>query len=120
MMDVSSQFYINEEDIGKNRADLSLPELQELNPYTKIDIWKGDLEAIDLEELSHYKVLLWLNFFILSPSSLSIIVFSASSSPKCHSKPKSVSTNIVVSMTLVFLVVVSHVSVFILFIIIYL
>jgi molybdopterin/thiamine biosynthesis adenylyltransferase len=36
--DLSSQFYLNENDIGKNRAECSLKKLQELNLYVKIDL----------------------------------------------------------------------------------
>ncbi|CAJ0951874.1 unnamed protein product [Ranitomeya imitator] len=39
--DLSSQFYLREEDIGKNRADVSLPRLAELNTYVPLVILAG-------------------------------------------------------------------------------
>ena len=41
--DLSSQFYLNENDIGKNRAECSLKKLQELNLYVKIDLNTNNL-----------------------------------------------------------------------------
>ncbi|KAH0786912.1 ubiquitin-activating emzyme E1 [Histomonas meleagridis] len=36
MIDLGSQFYLKESDIGKNRAECSLPQLIELNPYVSV------------------------------------------------------------------------------------
>ena len=36
--DLASQFYLNESDIGKSRAEVSKPKLAELNPYVDVSI----------------------------------------------------------------------------------
>ena len=35
-LDLSSQFFLTENDIGKPRAEVSAPKLAELNPYVLI------------------------------------------------------------------------------------
>ena len=34
--DLSTQYYLTEADIGRNRAEVSCPKLAELNPYVKV------------------------------------------------------------------------------------
>ncbi|XP_058570974.1 ubiquitin-like modifier-activating enzyme 1 isoform X3 [Neofelis nebulosa] len=41
--DLSSQFYLREEDIGKNRAEVSQPRLAELNSYVPVTTYTGAL-----------------------------------------------------------------------------
>ncbi|XP_077369679.1 ubiquitin-like modifier-activating enzyme 1 isoform X1 [Festucalex cinctus] len=41
--DLSSQFYIREEDLGKNRAEVSQPRLAELNSYVPVSAYTGTL-----------------------------------------------------------------------------
>uniref|UniRef100_A0A8C6AJD8 Ubiquitin-like modifier-activating enzyme 1 n=1 Tax=Monodon monoceros TaxID=40151 RepID=A0A8C6AJD8_MONMO len=41
--DLSSQFYLREEDIGKNRAEASQPRLAELNSYVPVTTYTGTL-----------------------------------------------------------------------------
>ncbi|ELK08462.1 Ubiquitin-like modifier-activating enzyme 1 [Pteropus alecto] len=41
--DLSSQFYLREEDIGKNRAEVSQPHLAELNSYVSVRAYTGAL-----------------------------------------------------------------------------
>uniref|UniRef100_A0A672GT43 Ubiquitin-like modifier-activating enzyme 1 n=1 Tax=Salarias fasciatus TaxID=181472 RepID=A0A672GT43_SALFA len=41
--DLSSQFYIREEDLGKNRAEVSQPRLAELNNYVPVTAYTGAL-----------------------------------------------------------------------------
>uniref|UniRef100_A0A8C0DBK9 Ubiquitin-like modifier-activating enzyme 1 n=1 Tax=Balaenoptera musculus TaxID=9771 RepID=A0A8C0DBK9_BALMU len=41
--DLSSQFYLREEDIGKNRAEASQPRLAELNSYVPVTTYTGAL-----------------------------------------------------------------------------
>ncbi|XP_020936576.1 ubiquitin-like modifier-activating enzyme 1 [Sus scrofa] len=41
--DLSSQFYLREEDIGKNRAEVSQPRLAELNSYVPVSTYTGAL-----------------------------------------------------------------------------
>jgi len=48
--DLSSQFYLNENDIGKNRADISCPKLGELNPYVPVKAYTGILTESFLKQ----------------------------------------------------------------------
>uniref|UniRef100_A0A8D3D8K7 E1 ubiquitin-activating enzyme n=1 Tax=Scophthalmus maximus TaxID=52904 RepID=A0A8D3D8K7_SCOMX len=41
--DLSSQFYLREEDLGKNRAEVSQPRLAELNSYVPVTAYTGAL-----------------------------------------------------------------------------
>lgn len=41
--DLSSQFYLAEGDVGKNRAEITCPKLAELNSYVPVSIHNGDL-----------------------------------------------------------------------------
>ncbi|KAG8002640.1 Ubiquitin-like modifier-activating enzyme 1 [Nibea albiflora] len=41
--DLSSQFYLREEDLGKNRAEVSQPRLAELNNYVPVTAYTGTL-----------------------------------------------------------------------------
>jgi len=61
MNDLSSQYFLREEHIGKNRAEVSAPQVSELNPYVRVDSHSGELdEAL----LSKYQVI------VLTDSSL--------------------------------------------------
>lgn len=42
-VDLASQFFITEKDIGKPRAKVSLVQLQTLNPYTAVKIYEDEL-----------------------------------------------------------------------------
>ena len=42
--DLASQFFISEQDIGKPRAAVSLPQLRTLNPYTAVDVHEGAVD----------------------------------------------------------------------------
>ncbi|XP_034028416.1 ubiquitin-like modifier-activating enzyme 1 [Thalassophryne amazonica] len=41
--DLSSQFYLWEEDLGKNRAEVTQPRLAELNSYVSVNAYTGEL-----------------------------------------------------------------------------
>jgi len=41
--DLSSQFFLTEKDVGKNRADVTVGKLSELNSYVPVNVHKGDL-----------------------------------------------------------------------------
>jgi ubiquitin-activating enzyme E1 len=41
--DLTSQFYLTESDVGKNRADACLPQLSELNTYVHTKVYTGGL-----------------------------------------------------------------------------
>jgi len=51
--DLSSQFFLREEDIGKNRAEVSQPRLAELNNYVPVTTHTG---ALDEETLAKFRV----------------------------------------------------------------
>lgn len=59
--DLSSQFFLREEDIGKNRAEVTAPRLAELNNYVPVSCHVGDLTE---EFLKKFQVV------VLSNSSL--------------------------------------------------
>lgn len=42
--DLSSQFYLSESDVGKNRAEVTCPKLVELNSYVSVSQHKGELD----------------------------------------------------------------------------
>ncbi|KAH3819410.1 ubiquitin-like modifier-activating enzyme 1 isoform X2 [Dreissena polymorpha] len=48
-VDLSSQFFLREEDIGKNRAEVTLPRLAELNSYTPCNCYTGELNETFLK-----------------------------------------------------------------------
>lgn len=43
LSDLSSQFYLSEKDVGKNRAEVSHTHLSQLNPYVSTKAFTGDL-----------------------------------------------------------------------------
>jgi len=45
-MDLSSQFYLSEADIGKNRAMVCLPKMKELNNYVETTASEGEVRLI--------------------------------------------------------------------------
>ncbi|KAL6048271.1 Ubiquitin-like modifier-activating enzyme 6 [Balamuthia mandrillaris] len=53
--DLSSQFFLGEGDLGKNRVEASVEQIKELNPYTTIDIYSGDLDKADLSFFDRFK-----------------------------------------------------------------
>ena len=56
--DLSSQFFLRPEDVGKPKAAITAPRVSELNPYTPVDIHPTSSENIasDLEQLRRYQV----------------------------------------------------------------
>lgn len=59
--DLSSQFFLREEDLGKNRAEVTLPRLAELNSYVPCNCLT---EKLDTDTLKKYQVV------VLTDSSL--------------------------------------------------
>ena len=53
--DLSSQFFLHPEDVGKPRANITAPRVAELNPYTPVDVHKGDSLTADLGQLKRYQ-----------------------------------------------------------------
>ncbi|XP_075993676.1 ubiquitin-like modifier-activating enzyme 1 [Genypterus blacodes] len=56
--DLSSQFYLREEDVGKNRAEVSQPRMAELNSYVPVTAYTGPLTD---EYLSQFQVVVLTN-----------------------------------------------------------
>lgn len=52
LSDLGAQFYLTENDVGKQRADVSFPQLQTLNPYVNVHVVS---EILSLELLSQNK-----------------------------------------------------------------
>jgi len=50
LADLSSQFYLTEASVGKNRAEASLGKLSELNPYVQVKAHTGELTEDFLKE----------------------------------------------------------------------
>ena len=50
--DLSSQFYLEEGDLGKPRAAVSAPKLAELNPYVTVSVMHGELNKAALSQFS--------------------------------------------------------------------
>ena len=59
--DLSSQFYLNENDIGKNRAECCIKKLQNLNYYVKVSYSKDNLPETEKDmqtKLKKYNVII--------------------------------------------------------------
>lgn len=56
IQDLSSQFFLHPEDVGKARADVTAPRVSELNPYTPVGIHPAKDLTSDLEQLKKYQV----------------------------------------------------------------
>ena len=54
--DLSSQFFLHPEDVGKPRAEVTVPRVSELNPYTPVKLHQSKSLAEDLEHLKQYQV----------------------------------------------------------------
>ncbi|KAI7692210.1 Ubiquitin-activating enzyme E1, partial [Hortaea werneckii] len=53
--DLSSQFFLRPEDVGKPRAAVTAPRISELNPYTPVGVHDGDNLTGDLTQLKRYQ-----------------------------------------------------------------
>jgi len=56
IQDLSSQFFLHPEDVGKPRADVTAPRVSELNPYTPIKVHPSQTLTSDLAQLKQYQV----------------------------------------------------------------
>eukprot|EP01116_Phalansterium_solitarium_P008754 TRINITY_DN2271_c0_g2_i1.p1 TRINITY_DN2271_c0_g2~~TRINITY_DN2271_c0_g2_i1.p1 ORF type:complete len:1039 (-),score=398.38 TRINITY_DN2271_c0_g2_i1:311-3427(-) len=54
-LDLSTQFYLSPSNLGKNRAEVSLPSIAQLNPYTKVSLSNADLRSVDLAFFDQFK-----------------------------------------------------------------
>lgn len=60
--DLSSQFFLREEDVGKNRSDVSCPRLAELNSYVSCNSYTGELTEEFLSKFTVSALLLTRGF----------------------------------------------------------
>ena len=56
LQDLSSQFFLHPEDVGKPRADVTAPRVSELNPYTPVGVHPSKDLTTDLSQLKAYQV----------------------------------------------------------------
>ena len=56
MSDLSSQFFLHPDDVGKPRAAVTLPRVAELNAYTPVHEHPGESLTEDLSKLRQYQV----------------------------------------------------------------
>ena len=56
IQDLSSQFFLHPEDVGKARADVTAPRVAELNPYTPVGVHDTSSLVSDLSQLKRYQV----------------------------------------------------------------
>lgn len=56
LQDLSSQFFLHPEDVGKPRAEVTAPRVSELNPYTPIKVHPSKTLTSDLSQLKQYQV----------------------------------------------------------------
>ena len=56
LQDLSSQFFLHPEDVGKPRAAVTAPRVSELNPYTPVGVHPSESLTSDLSQLKHYQV----------------------------------------------------------------
>jgi ubiquitin-activating enzyme E1 len=54
--DLSSQFFLHTEDVGKPRAKVTAPRVAELNAYTPVTVHDSDNLTSDLSQLDRYQV----------------------------------------------------------------
>ncbi|OQD76485.1 hypothetical protein PENDEC_c004G05876 [Penicillium decumbens] len=55
--DLSSQFFLQPQDVGKPRADVTAPRVAELNSYVPVTIHEGGNLVADLEQLKRYQAI---------------------------------------------------------------
>lgn len=71
-IDLSAQFYLSEDDIGKNRAEASVEKLSELNKAVKVKSLAKSLEESDLLD---FQVWFLVYFVQLHTDLIDIICF---------------------------------------------
>ena len=55
--DLSSQFFLHVDDVGKPRAEVTAPRVAELNSYTPVSVLKSRSLTDDLSQLSKFQVI---------------------------------------------------------------
>lgn len=73
--DLSSQFFLGVDDVGKPRATVTAPRVSELNPYTPVTVHPSNDLFSDLSQLQQYQAVVLTN----TPLSLQLVV-----SDYCH------------------------------------
>lgn len=63
LMDLSSQFYLSEEDVtkGVSRGHASITKLAELNPYVRVALHENDSTLLDVSFLQQFQVIVACN-----------------------------------------------------------
>ena len=56
MSDLSSQFFLHPEDVGKPRAEVTAERVAELNAYTPVSVYEGKTLTADLSRLKRFQV----------------------------------------------------------------
>lgn len=56
LSDLSSQFFLHPEDVGKPRAEVTAPRVAELNAYTPVTVHPSKSLSEDVNQLSQYQV----------------------------------------------------------------
>ncbi|KAA8570690.1 hypothetical protein EYC84_000088 [Monilinia fructicola] len=59
--DLSSQFFLHPEDVGKPRAEVTAPRVAELNAYTPVSVHKSSSLTDDLTQFDRYQVVVLTN-----------------------------------------------------------
>ncbi|TGO51147.1 hypothetical protein BOTNAR_0366g00060 [Botryotinia narcissicola] len=59
--DLSSQFFLHPEDVGKPRAEVTAPRVAELNAYTPVSVHKSSSLTEDLTQFDRYQVVVLTN-----------------------------------------------------------
>ncbi|KAF7860388.1 hypothetical protein EAF04_008514 [Stromatinia cepivora] len=59
--DLSSQFFLHPEDVGKPRAEVTAPRVAELNAYTPVSVHRSSSLTDDLTEFDRYQVVVLTN-----------------------------------------------------------
>lgn len=57
LADLSSQFFLHPEDVGKPRAAVTVPRVSELNPYTPVQEYTASNLTSDLSQLKQFQVI---------------------------------------------------------------
>jgi ubiquitin-activating enzyme E1 len=59
--DLSSQFFLKPQDVGKRRVDVTAPRVSELNSYVPISPFESDSLTADLSQLKRFQVVVLTN-----------------------------------------------------------
>ena len=71
LSDLSSQFFLHPEDVGKPRATVTAPRVAELNAYTPVSVHEADSLLENLDALKKYQVVVLTNQTLADQLSIS-------------------------------------------------